>query len=129
MAESVLPTRVTERVKTGGAVTKNFFYQLTDDSGVVGGDLPGGAGERVDGVSEETNIVPGTVFTGQIGGDVTVSAGAAVAAGVEVMTDVNGQAVTKTGTNFTAGVTRNSAAALGDLLNVRTLLQASGAAA
>ena len=129
MAEAVNPQRSTETVKTGGAVTKNFFFQLTDDSGKANGDLPGGAGERVDGVSEETNDVPGTVFTGQIGGDVTISAGAAVAAGAEVMTDANGQAVTKTGTNYTAGVTRNSAAALGDLLNVRMLLQASGAAA
>jgi len=50
-------------------------------------------------------------------GEILVEAGAAIAAGVEIEPDANGRAVAKT-TGIAFGVTRDAAAAAGDVIRV-----------
>jgi len=78
-----------------------------------------GAGVNVFGVLY-SNPVADQAGTVAIGGVVKVKAGAAIAnAGVKVMCDATGRAVTATATNHVAGESMEAAAAAGEVIRIR----------
>ncbi len=74
------------------------------------------AGERALGVPS-TDFDAGEQASVATHGEILVEAGAAIAVGAEVESDVSGRAVTKT-TGVAFGVARDAAAAAGDIIRV-----------
>lgn len=96
---------------TIAAASNLIRFRLADYSGNIAG-----AGERVLGVPT-TDFSAGEQASVSTHGEILVEAGAAIAAGVEVESDANGRAVTKTsGVGF--GVARDAATAAGDIIRV-----------
>jgi len=77
-----------------------------------------GAGARADAICYN-KPASGDPMEGVAFGFGKVTAGAAVAAGAEVMSDATGRAVTATSTNRSVGVAINAGAAAGDLITVK----------
>lgn len=86
-------------------------FRFADYSGNVAS-----AGERVLGVPT-TNFSAFDQASVATHGEILVEAGAAIAAGVEVESDANGRAVTKT-TGIGFGVARDAAGAAGEIIRV-----------
>jgi hypothetical protein len=99
---------LTVTIAAAAALTR---FRFADYSGNVAG-----AGERVLGVPT-TNFDTGEQASVATHGEILVEAGAAIAAGAEVESDASGRAVTKT-TGVAFGVTRDAAAAAGDIIRV-----------
>lgn len=86
-------------------------FRFADFSGNVAG-----AGERTLGVPV-ADFDAGEQAGISTHGEILVEAGAVIAVGAEVESDATGRAVTKT-TGVGAGVTRDAAAAAGDLIRI-----------
>lgn len=110
-------------VPANAALTQFTFGVITNSSG-TGRVATSGNGARADGVTMNAPAAANDPTEFAVDGVVKVVAGAAVVAGVEVMSDASGRAITATSTNQILGIALKSAAALGEVIPV--LLKSGG---
>lgn len=101
-----------------------LFGVVTNSSGTGRVVSVSVSGARVDGVIMNNPSAAGDAVEFAIDGVVKVVAGAAVTAGVEVMSDASGRAIAVTATNQIAGIALKSAGAAGEIIPV--LLKSGG---